>query len=107
MAFWQPLADADGKIRRVVRGSCSFRDVAACSKIRERQVGVDLAAFVEELIEMAVGEQPPVQVPAGAHVLRVAADRCRAVLGQCVVPSRMVGEPINFIEVVNQQRPRL
>jgi hypothetical protein len=37
----------------------------------------------------------------------VAADRRCAVLGQSVVPLRMVGEPIDFIEIVNQQTSRL
>ena len=37
----------------------------------KRQIRVDLTPFVKELIEVAVGEQPPVQAPAGARVLRV------------------------------------
>jgi hypothetical protein len=107
VGFWQSLADALGKIGRVARRFCSFVDVAVCSKICKRQVCVDLTAFVKELIDVAVGEQPPIQAPAGAGVLRVAPDRSRTVLGQCVVPSRMVGEPINFVQIVNQQSPCL
>ena len=69
MSFWQALADAGGKIGRVARGFCSFRDVAACSKIFKRQIGVDLTSFVKELIDVAVGEQSPVQASARANVL--------------------------------------
>jgi hypothetical protein len=107
VGFWQPLADAGGKIGRVVCGLCSFSVVAACSKVREGQVCVDLTPFVKELIEVAVGEPPPVQASACARGLRVSADRGRAILRQGVVPSRMVREPINFIEVINQQSPCL
>jgi hypothetical protein len=101
------LADERGKIRRVVSGFRSFRDVAAISEIVEGQVRVDLTALVEQLVEVAIDEQPPVQATAGPGVLRMAADRSRAVLRERVVPLRMVGESIDFIEVVNQQRPRL
>src|SRR5579862_5989243 len=37
----------------------------------------------------------------------MAADRRRAVLGQRIVPLRMIGEPIDYIEIVDQQRSRL
>ena len=101
MGFWQFLADAGGKIGRIVRGRCSFRDVAPSSKICKRQIRVNVTAFVKELINVTVGEQPPIQAPAGAGVLRVAPDRGCTVLRQGVVPSRMAREPINFIEVIN------
>jgi hypothetical protein len=101
------LADAGGKIRRVAGHFCSFSDVAACPKICEEKVCVELTPFEEELIEVAVGEQSPVQAPPGARVLRVASDRSRAVLRQGIVPSRMGGEPINFFEEINQQSSRL
>jgi len=52
----QALADARGKIGSVVGGLCFFADAAACSKICQRQARVDLAAFVEEFIKVAVGE---------------------------------------------------
>jgi len=99
---WLSLADTGGKIGRVVRGFCSFSDVAAFAKLGEGEIGVELTPFVKELIDAAVGEQSPIQAPAGAGVLRVAPNRSRTVLSQCIVPSRMVGEPINFVEVIGQ-----
>ena len=107
MGFGQALADAGGEIGRVARGFCLFSDVAACPKICKRQIRIDLTPFVEELIEVAIGDQLPVQASAGARVLRVSADRGRAVLGQGVVPSRMLSEQIDFIEIINQQSPCL
>ena len=87
--FRQSLADAGGKIRRVIGGFRALGDVAPCSEICERQICVDLAAFVEEFVEVAVDEQAPVERPAGACVLHVTADRCRAVLRQSIVPLRV------------------
>jgi len=103
--FRQSPTDAGGEIRRVAGGVCALSYVAASSQICERQVRVDLAAFIEKLIEVPVSEQSPVQATASANVLYMVAYGRRAVLRQRVVPSRMVGEPIYFFEVVNQQRP--
>jgi len=101
------LADTNGEIRRVPGGLCFFGDVAAGSEICKRQVGVDLTAFVEEFVEVSIGEQSPVQATARSHVLRMAADRRCAVLRQSVVPLRMAGEPIDFIEIINQKSSHL
>ena len=76
----QALADQEGEIRRIPGGFCFFGDIAARSKICERQIGVDLTALVEEFVEVAVGEQSPVQVTACSHALRMTADRSCAVL---------------------------
>ena len=102
----QPLADTDGEIRRVPCGFGLFGDVAAGSEIRKRQIGVDLTAFIEEFVEVAVEEQSPIQVTAGSHALRMPADRRCEVLRQSVVPLRMVGEPIDLIKVVDQKSSR-
>jgi hypothetical protein len=56
MGFWQSLADPSRKIRCVVRAFCSFGDVAAGSKISQWQVRFDLTSFVEEFVEVTVGE---------------------------------------------------
>jgi len=101
------LADAGGKIRRIAGGLRPLGNVATCSKLCEGQIRVDLTPFVEELIQVAVNEQSPVQAPACARVLRVTTNRSRAVLRQGIIPSRMVDEPINFLEIINQQSPRL
>src|SRR5579863_9165956 len=105
--FWQSLADARRKIRRVVGSFRSLCDVAPLSEIVERDVRVDLTPFVEKLIDVAVGQQPPVQTPADAGVLRMAADRSRAVLRQRVVPLWLVGQTIHLVQVVDQKRSRL
>jgi len=54
--FWQPLPDAGGKVASVAGGFRSFGDVAVCSKVCEWQIRVDLTAFIEELIDVAIGE---------------------------------------------------
>jgi hypothetical protein len=61
------------------------------------QVCVDLTPFVKQLIDVAVGEQPPVYSVPSINFLRVLADVSRAVLGERVVPSRMIREAVNFI----------
>jgi len=101
---WRAFADCARRNREASAGRlCFFGDIAACSKLRYGRPRVDLAAFVEEFIEVAVGEHPPVETARGSDVLRVASDRRRAVLRQCVVPFRMVGKLIRFVEVIDQQ----
>ena len=107
MRFRQALADADGKFRRVTGGPRSLGNVTPRSQLIERQACVYLTPLVQELIEVAVGQQPPVQSPARAGILHVPTDPGRAVLRQGVVPLWMVGEVIDFVEVINQQSPRL
>src|SRR5208283_1487717 len=88
-------------------GFRSFSDIAATSEIVKGDVRVDLTAFVKQLIEVAIGEQPPVQAPAGPYVWYRASDRGRAVLRQSVVPLWMICQPIHFVQEIDQQRLRL
>src|SRR6202022_4329640 len=92
VVFRQSLTDAGGEIRRVAGGFCALSYVAASSEICERQVRVDLAAFIEKLIEVPVSEQSPVQATASDNVLYMVAYGRRAFLRQRVVPSRMAGD---------------
>src|SRR5262249_9612560 len=92
----QSLANARGKIGRLVRRPCVFGDVALCSKNCERQIHADLAPFVKELIDMAIGEQPPVQASLSTRCQRMLANGSCTVLGQGVVPSGMIREAINL-----------
>jgi hypothetical protein len=66
-----------------------------------------LTPVVEELIEVPVGQQPPIERPFSADTFHMAADSCRAVLRQSIVPLGMIGELINCVEIVNQQSTRL
>jgi hypothetical protein len=52
--FWQPLADAGGKFRRVAGGFCSFSNVTERSKLLEGHSRFYLTPLVKELIEMTV-----------------------------------------------------
>jgi len=52
---------------------------------------------------VAVGKQPPIQASLTASLQSVLANGRRTVLGQRVVPSRMIREAVDFIQIVNQQ----
>ena len=51
------MADQGGKVGRVAGSFGFFRDVAACTQLLEWHVSLDLTALIEQLIEVAVGEQ--------------------------------------------------
>jgi hypothetical protein len=65
-------------------------DVALRSKTCERQVRSDLTPLVKELIDVAISEQPPIQSSLTARPQGVLANGSRTVLGEDVVPSRMI-----------------
>ena len=98
-----PLRERGIRVRRLRL----VRDVAARAQLREGQAGVDAAALVEHLVEVAVHEEAPVERHAAADVLHVRADRRRAVVGErrCTSAAR-ASSALTVVEVVEQQRAR-
>src|SRR5882724_2975705 len=97
-----PPADALRERRILVRCLSARIDQARRPHLGERVAGVDHAALVEQLVNVAVQQDAVVPRSRRADLLRVHADVGRAVVGAGVVELRLLRELVHRLDVVEQ-----